>query len=87
MTRRIVNRLIGLSLLAFCAVLWAWMLGWFAKPYPPGSLKDAPMFAAWLAPGLLSYPMMVSVVAGVAGLLYLTGVLPLRTDSDDDKPE
>lgn len=45
------------------------------------------MFAAWLEPGLLPYPIMVSVVAGVAGLLYLTGVLPLRTNSDGDEPE
>lgn len=74
------NRMIGLLLLAFSAGVWAWMLGWLARPFPPGSLDDAPMLAAWLAPGLMAFPTLVSIIACLVGLLYVAGVLPFRTD-------
>lgn len=60
MARTIWNRLKGLLLMAFCAGTLAWMLGWLAKPLPPGSLKDAPMTAAWLAPGVMGFPALAS---------------------------
>ncbi|MBN3776978.1 hypothetical protein G3O06_05265 [Burkholderia sp. Ac-20345] len=83
MVKNMWNQLKGLLLLAFCAGIWAWMLGWFAKPLPPGSLKDAPMLAAWMAPGVMGFPALVSIIAGVAGLLYVMGVFPLTTSANN----
>lgn len=84
MARNIWNRLKGLLLLAFCAGIWAWMLGWLAKPFPPGSLKNAPMTAAWMAPGVMGFPALVAIFAGLVGLLYVTGVFPLTTAANED---
>ncbi|WP_133118022.1 Asp23/Gls24 family envelope stress response protein [Burkholderia ubonensis] len=84
MTKKIAYRLIGVLLLAFCAGLWAWMLGWLARPFPPGSFDNAPMMKAWMAPGVMGFPALVSIIIGLAGLLFVTGVLPRPASGNDD---
>ncbi|CAB3754144.1 hypothetical protein [Paraburkholderia humisilvae] len=87
MVRKIGSWLIGLLLLVFSAGIWAWMLGWLARPFPPGSLDGAPMVKAWMAPGVLGFPALVSIVAGLIGLLYVTSVLPFSVSQNDDSSE
>ncbi|MEK7898080.1 hypothetical protein AAB990_22590 [Burkholderia contaminans] len=87
MAKSIANRLFGLLLMGFSGGLWAWMLGWLARPLPPESLNGAPMLAAWMKPGVMPFPLIVSIVAGVVGLLYVVGVFPLARTTDDGKTE
>ncbi|QMI49804.1 hypothetical protein [Burkholderia sp. MBR-1] len=74
-------RLAGLLLLAFSAGTWAWMLGLLANV---AGMQMLPGVAGqWAAPGILGYPMIVSIIAALIGLLLLIGVLPLSSDADD----
>lgn len=86
MLKKIAWRSFGLFLLIFCVGLWAWMLGWFARPLPPHTFDTAPMLKAWMAPGVMGFPAIVSVIAGVVGLLFVTGVLPLPPSEDNNSP-
>ena len=83
MLKNIGYRLLGVLLLLFCGAIWAWMLGVFAF-LPAGGLSVNS--AKWLAPGVLSMPATVAVIAGLIGLLLVFGVLPLRrVDEKDEK--
>lgn len=42
------------------------------------------MTAAWMAPGVMGFPALVAIFAGVVGLLYVTGVFPLTTAANED---
>ncbi|KGW78477.1 putative membrane protein [Burkholderia pseudomallei MSHR2990] len=86
MAKKIGYRLLGFLLIAFCAGTWAWMLGWLARPLPPGSLNDAPMIAAWIAPGVMGFPAVASITAGLVGLCFVTGMLPFPKSPSDDTP-
>lgn len=73
MFKAVAYRSIGLMLLIFCGVTWAWMLGAFADM----AVGVDSNTAKWLNPGILSMPGTLSTIAGVIGFLYLTGVFPL----------
>jgi hypothetical protein len=68
-------RFFGLALVMFCAGVWAWMLGAFSNQ----SAGMSQYVIQWSAPGLLSFPATVSTIAGIVGLLFLTGVFPINT--------
>ncbi len=78
--KNIASRLFGLLLLGFSAGLWAWMLGCFARSLPRGSLEAFPSLAAWIKPGRLPYPIIVSVVAALVGQLYVVGAIRFPRD-------
>ncbi len=80
--KNIASRLFGLLLLGFSAGLWAWMLGCFARSLPLGSLEAFSLPAAWITPGTLPYPMIVSVVAALVGMLYVVVAIPFPRDPD-----
>ncbi len=80
--KNIASRLFGLLLLGFSAGLWARTLGCFARSLPRGSLEAFPSLAARIKPGILPYPMIVSVVAALVGLLYVVGAFPFPRDPD-----
>ncbi|MYM92403.1 hypothetical protein [Duganella vulcania] len=79
MLKKITYRLFALGLLAFCVTTWVWMLGGIARFIPTTGLgaKDA----QWISPGILSMPATMATIAGLVGVLFLFGVLPLSQDS------
>jgi len=81
MLKSLVYRLIGLGLVGFCGLTWAWMLGAFANLV----VVDDQTFGKWLNPGILSMPGTISVIAGLVGLMYLAGVFPLFVQQDVER--
>lgn len=80
MLNTLVYRLIGLGLVVFCGMTWAWMLGAFADI----TVGIDQTTAKWMNPGILSMPGTISVIAGLIGIMYLTGVFPLFDQKDND---
>jgi hypothetical protein len=72
-------RLFGLFLIFAAGVAWAVMLGYVAVLIP---LDSAAWFtgrtAAWLTPGVLAFPASLSVLAALAGTLFMWGAAPLE---------
>jgi hypothetical protein len=60
---------VGMSLISFTALTWIWMLGYLAVP--PDVANNAPHLSNWSSPGLLSAPITISVIAGIAGTLFI----------------
>lgn len=73
MLKSFTYRVIGLALVMFCGISWAWMLGAFANTAPALDANTA----KWMNPGVLSMPGTLSIIAGLIGLMYLIGVFPL----------
>lgn len=84
MLKSLMYRLIGLALIGFCSLTWAWMLGAFSDLATGADMTTS----NWLNPGILSMPGTISVIAGLVGIMYLAGVFPLfdQNHGDSSKP-
>jgi len=75
--KSIFYRIVGLMLIAFSSLVWAWMLGAFSRLSEVGVGVNT---AQWFAPGILSMPATVAVVAGKIGVLFLFGFPQMFSD-------
>lgn len=79
MLRRLAFRLCGLLSLVSAGLTWAWMFGAFEHLISTEGLSEAD--ARWISPGFLSFPITLSIIQVVIGLVFVSGVVPVNSQT------
>ncbi len=94
MSEQLKGRLLGIFLLMMSVLTWVWMLGGL-KYFFVNYSEFPKLLQSWTSPGLLSVPILVSIITTIFGLLYFFGILPIPdkdetnqilVDGEDGKP-
>ncbi len=79
MLRKLTFRLSGVLSLVSAALTWAWMLGAYEHLIPIEGLSEAD--ARWISPGLQTFPITLSIIQVVIGLVFVSGVVPVASQT------
>lgn len=85
MLRKLAFRLSGVLSLVSAALTWAWMLGAYEHLIPREGLSEAD--ARWISPGLQTFPITLSIIQVVIGLVFVSGVVPVASQTLIDASE